>query len=330
MTRKRTVILAVMSTAIVGLPLLGDRITRSVAEHRIADRLQCAAGLNSPPDVSLGGFPFLTQLATRTLTHPTISANNVTAGPITLTHIAAEAEHLKLATPVTARTISLDATIGYATLSSLMTKAGTNLDGSPDSGLGSLLGLGKQPAADGQTSTGRSGDAPAEEGSGTTGSSPEAAGALAGALAGATISGDETGRLVINAKMPMQGRTMPISVYADLALTAGKLTVRPAEVEISAFGIRVPADRLGELGQGRTITLPTLPGGLTFQTIEAHPDGLRLVIAGRNVSFNPTDATPSTNPTGTGSDPTGAESGTGLAGAVARALTDAGACRKPA
>ncbi|GAA2480810.1 LmeA family phospholipid-binding protein [Winogradskya humida] len=313
MTRKRTVILAVVSAAIAGLPLLGDRISQSVAEHRIADRLQCAAGLNSPPDVSLGGFPFLTQLATRTLTHATISADNVTAGPLTLTHLSAEAEHLKLATPVTARALSLDATIGYATLSSLMTKAGTSSGsggpgspGSPGSLLGGLLGGATQPD-------------PGSAGSPV--SSLPGLPAGANPLADATISGDNSGRLVINAKVPMQGRTMPISVYADLALADGNLTVQPAEVEISAFGLRVPAERLGELGKPRTLPLPALPGGLAFQSIEARPDGLRLVVSGRNITLNP-GATPTT--TNASSNPASSNTVADLL----KALTTTGSCRQ--
>ncbi|AGL18178.1 LysR family transcriptional regulator [Actinoplanes sp. N902-109] len=54
--------------------------------------------------------------------------------------------------------------------------------------------------------------------------------------------------------------------------------------DVPAFGLRVPADRLGALGRPHTVALPVLPGGLTVRTIEPRRDGLRVVVEGRDVT----------------------------------------------
>lgn len=56
-----------MKGPLVGLVLLlvvavvGDRVALSVAEGQVAQQAQASGGLSQEPDVSIGGFPFLTQ-----------------------------------------------------------------------------------------------------------------------------------------------------------------------------------------------------------------------------------------------------------------------------
>ncbi|WP_041832474.1 DUF2993 domain-containing protein [Actinoplanes sp. N902-109] len=83
MPRRRIVLLTAAAVAALALPVAADRITQQVLEHRVATQLGCALGLSSPPEVTLGGLPFLTQLGARQLSEARISADQVTVKRVT-------------------------------------------------------------------------------------------------------------------------------------------------------------------------------------------------------------------------------------------------------
>lgn len=56
-------VLVVVAVILGGLFVLADRVAVGFAENEAADRLRASEGLDSTPDVSINGFPFLTQLA---------------------------------------------------------------------------------------------------------------------------------------------------------------------------------------------------------------------------------------------------------------------------
>jgi hypothetical protein len=56
-------VLLIVVVVLVGLLIAADRIGLLVAERAAADTLQQSQHLHQRPDVSIGGFPFLTQLA---------------------------------------------------------------------------------------------------------------------------------------------------------------------------------------------------------------------------------------------------------------------------
>jgi len=66
---------------IIFLLLVADRGAKAYAEDRMASQLQSSLDLSGKPDVSIQGFPFLTQLAARDFRTVNISASNETAGP---------------------------------------------------------------------------------------------------------------------------------------------------------------------------------------------------------------------------------------------------------
>ncbi|PWI45788.1 DUF2993 domain-containing protein [Streptomyces sp. ICBB 8177] len=72
-------ILVVVVVVLGGLFVAADRIAVSYAQSKIADRIQSARGLSSKPDVSIKGFPFLTQVAGRDLNEVTATANDFQA-----------------------------------------------------------------------------------------------------------------------------------------------------------------------------------------------------------------------------------------------------------
>ncbi|GID29736.1 hypothetical protein Abr02nite_47190 [Paractinoplanes brasiliensis] len=259
-------IIGAVVAAVLALPVAADRIAASVVEHRLASRLQCAAGLETAPDVHLGGFPALTQLASQSLDEIRVQARDVALSKITVGRLEAEAEHVSLTGgSVGAGAVTVDATIPYSELTGLGTSR-TNGSGSEDGGQSS------------------EGGAAGTRGGGKRG------GLTAGDLR--IVGADGTQRLVLQADVTVRGLKLPATVFADVALAGDRLTVTPAEVELSSFGLRLPASRLpAATSQARTVDLPALPGGLTYRSVSPAADGLRVVAGGTDLHLEPNGKT---------------------------------------
>ncbi|WP_306216022.1 LmeA family phospholipid-binding protein [Actinoplanes sp. RD1] len=108
--------------------------------------------------------------------------------------------------------------------------------------------------------------------------------AVLGAAAGqdgtpaAQYGGDDSGRLTIGMQTQLLGGAQQLTVHATPTIAGGTLVVQPEEVEIPVLGLRVPADRLGDRAQPRTITLPALPAGAGYAAAKATAAGLVVTI----------------------------------------------------
>lgn len=89
--RNWIIAVVVIVAVLVGL----DFGSRAVAESVMANKIE-QQGLTSKPTVRIGGFPFLTQVASRDFSHVTITAANVAAGPVTITTVSVAASGIKL------------------------------------------------------------------------------------------------------------------------------------------------------------------------------------------------------------------------------------------
>jgi hypothetical protein len=83
--------LVVIVALLVGI----DFAARAVAEDVMATKLQ-QKGLTNKPDVSIGGFPFLTQVASKSFQKVSISDTGQVAGPVTISRLSATATGIKL------------------------------------------------------------------------------------------------------------------------------------------------------------------------------------------------------------------------------------------
>jgi hypothetical protein len=121
---RRTTRWLVTIVVIVAVLLGLDFGARAVGESVIASKIQ-QQGLQSKPSVSIGGFPFLTQVASRDFSHVTISAVDVSAGPVTITTINAAATGIRLNSYAfssgTIGTLSGTALISFGSLASTLT-----------------------------------------------------------------------------------------------------------------------------------------------------------------------------------------------------------------
>ncbi len=60
-------VLLVIVVILGGLFVAADRVAVNIAEDKAADKIRGSQGLDRTPEVSITGFPFLTQVANRSL-----------------------------------------------------------------------------------------------------------------------------------------------------------------------------------------------------------------------------------------------------------------------
>jgi hypothetical protein len=105
--------------SIVALFLVGDRMAAAVAERRIGERIACRFELVGSPAVSLGGFPFLTQIPSGRYDSVRVTALDVRRGNLTASRVEAILRDLTLpggGRPIHVGEVDLTATVAYDTL----------------------------------------------------------------------------------------------------------------------------------------------------------------------------------------------------------------------
>ena len=110
---------------IVALLVAIDFAARVVAQNVMASKIE-QQGLQHKPDVSIAGFPFLTQLASRDFGQVNLKAVDQTDGPVTITRIDATGRDIKLNSYAfssgTIGSLSGTAVISFSSLSNTLTQ----------------------------------------------------------------------------------------------------------------------------------------------------------------------------------------------------------------
>lgn len=91
-TRRWLIALGVVIALLVG----ADFAARAVAEQVAATQFQKQGNLSVKPDVTIEGFPFLTQVAAKNLSDVKVGISNLPEGPVTFSSINATATGIKL------------------------------------------------------------------------------------------------------------------------------------------------------------------------------------------------------------------------------------------
>lgn len=91
-TRRWLIALGVVIVLLVG----ADFAARAVAEQVAATQFQKQGNLPVKPDVTIEGFPFLTQVAAKDLSDVKVGISNLPEGPVTFSSINATATGIKL------------------------------------------------------------------------------------------------------------------------------------------------------------------------------------------------------------------------------------------
>jgi hypothetical protein len=128
--RRWPVILLVTVVALAVLFVIVDRVAVRVADNEFATQIQ-KQGFSSKPDVSIKGFPFLTQVAARDFQDVHITATDEKAGPVTIDDINATMKNIKLTSGFSSGTVSSIDGTGLITFGSLA-KAGSSAAGVAD------------------------------------------------------------------------------------------------------------------------------------------------------------------------------------------------------
>jgi hypothetical protein len=153
--RKRKVRRSVMALfaviVILILLVIGDRVALAVTENQFASQFQ-KQGFPVKPSVSIDGFPFLTQLAAKDFNKVNISANDVPAGPVTITSLHATINGMHISSYSSSASAKVDklnanAFISFGALAAAGGLGGTGITVTPDgpnklklsAGLGGVL-----------------------------------------------------------------------------------------------------------------------------------------------------------------------------------------------
>ena len=99
----RTFIVALV--ALVILLVAADFITKSVAQGKLASEIQ-QHGFPKKPSVSIQGFPFLTQVVSRSIHQVKISSQNIPEGPVNISQVTAVMKGIHLNSGFTSGTVS--------------------------------------------------------------------------------------------------------------------------------------------------------------------------------------------------------------------------------
>lgn len=120
-------LLKISAALLVVLLLVGDRVGAVVAANVIATRLQTAGSLSSKPDVSIRGFPFLTQAVSGRYDRIELRAGEVRRRTVSLDRFEVDVTGARVdlgdaiggrVASVPVERLSAQAVIGYATLAS--------------------------------------------------------------------------------------------------------------------------------------------------------------------------------------------------------------------
>ncbi|WP_238020067.1 DUF2993 domain-containing protein [Dactylosporangium sp. AC04546] len=114
--RRRTR-LAVAAAVLLIAVAAADRVLAAVAAGRIAERLQCAAGLAGPPSVDIGGVVFLPQAISGRYTSIDVTAQDVRRGGLRLARVRANLRDLTSHDGATSvGDVSVEAVLGFDAL----------------------------------------------------------------------------------------------------------------------------------------------------------------------------------------------------------------------
>lgn len=120
-SRNLIITIAVILAVLVG----ADFAARAVAENVLASKIE-QQGLHRRPDVTIDGFPFLTQAATKHFSRVGISATNVPEGPVNITALHATAAGVRMNSYAfssgTIQRVTGTALISFASLAGTLTR----------------------------------------------------------------------------------------------------------------------------------------------------------------------------------------------------------------
>jgi len=113
---------------LAGGAVVVDRVAVGRAQDRAVTEIQAnVEGVSGEPDVTIGGFPFLTQLAAGKLSHVTAHADALTLDGVEVTDVEVDADGVTTTEPYSVDSAALTGTLSAAELNKLVA-ANSDLD----------------------------------------------------------------------------------------------------------------------------------------------------------------------------------------------------------
>ncbi len=211
-------IVGIVVFVVIAVLVIGDRVASAYTENRIGQEIK-DQGFNTKPNVSIQGFPFLTQLAGRDFHDVNISADKVSEGPVDIRGLNATLHGVRLNSSFNGGTVE-------------------HLSGTALITFGDLFGSAGGPS-----------------------------------VRVTSVTGDK------------------VRFTVDLDVVSGSGIARVTQVGKNKVHVRVistgdiPLDVLGPLTDF-TLSLPSLPMGMSLQNVSVSRQGVRIHIVGTNVAFS--------------------------------------------
>jgi len=241
-------ILLIVAVVLGGLFVIADRVAVGFAEDEVADRLRTSEGLAATPDVSIKGFPFLTQVAGGELDDVEVgikdyeAATGVSGQDIRIDDLNARMRGVEFTgdySSATAATATGSATITYA----------------------ELLKAAKA----------------------TTGSEPtEVVPGVTATVVGLSDGGN--GKIKVEVEATVAGTKLPEPVSVLSTVTVEGDTVKVKADSLPNLGIDLADNRMRTVTDFEQ-KIEGLPGGIKLDSVEAGKTGVDISVKGSNVSL---------------------------------------------
>ncbi|MFL6054058.1 MAG: DUF2993 domain-containing protein [Actinoallomurus sp.] len=124
--RRPLMVILVVVLVLLGLLVVVDRFAAAYAENRIAGEIQ-KQGFGARPNVTIDGFPFLTQVLDRHFPHAHMTAHDVREGPVTISRIDGDVRDVRVDSSFRKGTLGRvagTATIGFGELAKVSGQSG--------------------------------------------------------------------------------------------------------------------------------------------------------------------------------------------------------------
>ncbi|MER5379518.1 DUF2993 domain-containing protein [Streptomyces sp. NBC_00647] len=228
-----------------GLFVLADRVAVGFAEDEAADRIKSTEGLAATPDVSIGGFPFLTQVVGGELDDVTIGIKNYeastggtdsAAGTIRIDDLNAEMHGVAFSgdySSATADSATGTASITYAEL---------------------LKAAKSEPA--------------------------QVAPGVTAQVIGLSDGGDGKIKVTVSATVLGTKLPQPVSVLSSVAVSGD--TVKVHADSLPKLGVQLAEGKIRSITDFQQ-KIEELPGGIKLDKVEAAPGGVEISVKGSDV-----------------------------------------------
>lgn len=242
-------ILLIIAVIIGGIFVAADRIAVNMAESEAADKIKSSQGLSSTPEISIKGFPFLTQVVGKELDEVDVSLAGITATAggrtVNVTEVTAELRSVRIDSSFSSAVADRadgSARISHADLTKAAPKGAT------------ISYAGPERAAKGQV---------------------KVTGPLADLLEGAGVPVPDAVQGLI------EGRT--VSAYSTVALKGGS-TVQLRAEELPKLPVPGFGERLRKVID-YDLKIAGMPSSIKLDKVAATDAGLRFSGTGTNVSL---------------------------------------------